>query len=338
MSEPPAPSTATHEPAEGARSGGFGQLARRISGWTSRALVSLMILVAGIGFGRQVLIWWAEDATPAAPPAVASVGFADLDALSVLEFGDQPWALRRRAVFGDQATMIRELRSLCREAATAAPPPEPVSANERRLLERLAEEKPTETLAGGIRLYDVAGPLPTAVAIGPVEAKVRIAGEDTSTEAVHAAQPNVARSADRVISWGLAIPAGENRWTAWALERNNSTSKAGASHPVEPEFELPRGARRTLVVRGGGETAGRSAMIGFVGRGDPGKWRRSFDEWAARSSYRTTYGWRRSGAGWYVHYETGLEGQGGSVDIRFGPGRGEELSGMMLVVTPAGSD
>ena len=41
---------------------GFAGLAKRISAWTTRGLLTLMVLVAGLGFGRQVLKWWAADA------------------------------------------------------------------------------------------------------------------------------------------------------------------------------------------------------------------------------------------------------------------------------------
>src|SRR5262245_66416391 len=50
--------------------GGFGRLARRIAGWTANLLATALVLVAGLGIGRQVLVWWYES--PPVPPAVAT--------------------------------------------------------------------------------------------------------------------------------------------------------------------------------------------------------------------------------------------------------------------------
>ena len=45
---------------------GFAALAKRISSWTTNSLLTLLVLVAGLGFGRQVLKWWRADASPPA--------------------------------------------------------------------------------------------------------------------------------------------------------------------------------------------------------------------------------------------------------------------------------
>ena len=42
----------------------MGRLARRISRWTTNSLLTVMLLVIALGFGRQVLHWWHDDATP----------------------------------------------------------------------------------------------------------------------------------------------------------------------------------------------------------------------------------------------------------------------------------
>ena len=44
---------------------GMGRLALRISRWTTNSLLTVMLLVIALGFGRQVLHWWHDDAAPA---------------------------------------------------------------------------------------------------------------------------------------------------------------------------------------------------------------------------------------------------------------------------------
>ena len=42
----------------------LGRLARRISRWTTNSLLTAMLLVIALGFGREVLHWWHDDAGP----------------------------------------------------------------------------------------------------------------------------------------------------------------------------------------------------------------------------------------------------------------------------------
>ena len=70
----------------------FATLARRISAWTTRGLLTLMVLVAGFGLGRQVLRWWADDAAPASPKSMPAAGdsLGDPAKPHTVEFGDRP--------------------------------------------------------------------------------------------------------------------------------------------------------------------------------------------------------------------------------------------------------
>ena len=96
----------------------FGRLALRISAWTTKGLLSAIILVAGLGFGRQVLHWWAADRQPpqAAPAAaLADNRLGDPTQPHVFQFGNQPWSLRQQAIAGDRT-------GGCRRPARRLPP------------------------------------------------------------------------------------------------------------------------------------------------------------------------------------------------------------------------
>lgn len=92
---------------------GFAHLAKRISAWTTNGLLTLVILLAGLVFGRQVLKWWAADATPPAETSVAplaSDGLGDPAKAHFLQFGNQPWAIERQEIRGDKEQAAAALR------------------------------------------------------------------------------------------------------------------------------------------------------------------------------------------------------------------------------------
>ena len=42
----------------------FGSLARRISTYTTRGILCAGVVVAGVAFGRQVMLWWGVESLP----------------------------------------------------------------------------------------------------------------------------------------------------------------------------------------------------------------------------------------------------------------------------------
>ena len=75
------------------------------------------MLVAGLGFGRQVLKWWAVEAVPTGGAAVTPLGdgLGDPMKLHTIQFGDSSWTLRRQSIVGDKQHAIEQLRAACRE-------------------------------------------------------------------------------------------------------------------------------------------------------------------------------------------------------------------------------
>ena len=101
----------------------LGRLARRISAWTTNGLISVMLVVIGLGFGREVLHWWHDEGgVPAAAPPMAADPLGDGAAPHLLEFGDQAWSVRRQEFSGLWADVSAALQAACRRAIVDARP------------------------------------------------------------------------------------------------------------------------------------------------------------------------------------------------------------------------
>ncbi len=106
----------------------LGRLARRISAWTTNSLLTLMLVVIALGFGREVLHWWHDEGTlPAAAPAMPADRLGDAAAPHVLEFGDQAWSIRRQEFSGPPGDVPAALQAACRAAIVDTPAPRRVA-------------------------------------------------------------------------------------------------------------------------------------------------------------------------------------------------------------------
>ena len=190
----------------------FAALAKRISAWTTNSLLTLLILVAGLGFGRQVLKWWAADASasPIASDRPASP-------FQTLQFGDNAWSIGRRSVAGDKKAAIEQLRVACREVletepSTAKPP-------SKAKLDFLTGLTPVDQKAGKWRLYELHDAFPMAVGVNSKE--------------------------DRAVVWGLAMPMGDRQWTLSTFQAGISTTEG---HCSKCDIPLPPGGCKTLAM------------------------------------------------------------------------------------------
>jgi len=105
----------------------YAQIAKRISTCTTNCLLTAVVLVAGPGLGRQILAWWkADDGGPNAASSLAGLsdGLGDPSRMHILQFGDQPWSLRRQTIFGDERSATMALRASCRDVIRQARLPE----------------------------------------------------------------------------------------------------------------------------------------------------------------------------------------------------------------------
>ena len=142
-------------PSNRLKSHDFAALAKRISAWTTNSLLTLIVLVAGLGFGRQTLKWWAADASPSSVVALPTDSPDDLAQLHTLQFGDNSWSLRRRLVAGDKNKAVEQLRTACREVLVTGASADKPPTGEDRFLAFLAGSTPVDQEPGKWRLYEL---------------------------------------------------------------------------------------------------------------------------------------------------------------------------------------
>ncbi|HVW36914.1 MAG TPA: hypothetical protein VHB99_06400 [Pirellulales bacterium] len=296
----------------------FARLARRMTDWTSKGLFSALVLVGGLGFGRQVIRWWHdEEAAPAAAEHSAAV---DLPAAGTpVEFaaGDSNLRFGRLSIAADEAEARKSLRDLCRRAlATAAPWSASADAEERAMLSRLAKFEPVMQLEqANARLYE---PAPGALLVVGVR---RVAG------ARKGGSENATSWQDRVVLWGLAAPAGPREWTLYQFRADSpaGVDERGGAPPLPPDGRRIMGFRD----RQGAET------IAFQGTGGCDEYRRFYSAWQAEQRFPLAGQWRRAGEGWQISLirESSVEPAEGpkSLVIHLAPGPSGGSTGLIFV-------
>ena len=316
---------------------GFAALAKRISVWTTKGLLSAMVLVAGVVFGRQVLIWWGNDdvtaeggrATNQLLPAEL---LGDPGQPHSIRFGDAAWSLRRRSISGDRDEAVAQLRAECRELLRNIKPrpsvalpdwgvsstatPTPGATNGRGFMSLLSGSTPVDREPGKWRLYEFRETFPMAVGV---------ARPSMSPSEPENGQADLAQLGYRAIIWAIAAPAGAKQWTLCVF-RPADLPVAEESGLIE--VPIPPGCRRTLSIR----AVGGGGIVAFGGPDRPDRWKRFHDDWFAGQGWRQSVSWRSAGKAWYAKY-VAPDYIGGAVEVRFGPdGRGG-LSGL-LMITP----
>jgi len=290
----------------------YGDVARAMSSWTTKGMLTALVLVAGLGFGRQVLRWWRQGAAPpAAGPRAEAPSAADPGEGPdhVLRFGEQPWSLRTTWVGGDREGAAKALRTACRGVASQAQlPDEPPDETERALLGRLTPEEPCERGPDGWELFELSRGLPMAVATLPG------GGE------------NLAGARRRVVTWGLAVPRAAHEWSIYTFQPDRPGASAAGGLPEVP---LPPDGRRTLAV----ETAGSGAIVAFEGPGPPGAWKRFYDDWLTGGRFRPVAAWHDSPESWHLRCRGEGEHAGFSLDVHVTAGVPGETTGL-IVITP----
>jgi hypothetical protein len=293
-------------------------LARRVSSWTTRLLLSALVLVAGIGFGRQVLLWWRE-APPAPAHGLRSLerggGPGDLRQAREIVFGQGRWTVRRQVVKGPMEKAVAGLRAVCREVTEAAAPwGDAPEAAEHAWLESLAQSTPVDHQPGPGQweLYQLDESVPVIVGVRH--------GDPAATDS----SEKVAGGGRRVVTWGMAVPTEHGAWTLYTFHRAGQA--AGSASGVS-DLPIPPGSSRILGVR----EVGGGAVAAFKGQAQPDAWKRFYEEWFHWQGWSSATGWHGSGGSWSVRYRQPLDdGRTAEVDLHFGAdGRGG-MSGLLM--------
>jgi len=293
----------------------FAALARRLSSITSRILLSAVIVIAGIGVGRQILSWWREaaDAPQQAPLPVAGLG--DPSAVHEIVLADRPWAIVQQSFQGDAGEAADALLSACHRAAkaTEAMPLPPPGPEEQQLLDRLERARPERRSPGGVSLYALREAVPLVVGIRTAR------GAHPATAESH---PGV--TGPSVAVWGMAVPAASNQWSLYTFQPSKEPSEKGSL----PQPPIPPECRRLLQVR----AVGGDRSIVFTGRSAPRAWRAFYDHWAAEVGLEPIGGWQESGGIWRVTYRAADPGSAAVVHVHMDTTAGKAHRGIVLVV------
>ncbi|MGO8691285.1 MAG: hypothetical protein ACLQLG_16815 [Thermoguttaceae bacterium] len=298
----------------------FATLAARISSWTIKGVLTALVLVAGLGFGRQVLRWWSADrrqSSAASATPWADDGLGDPAQPHVLRFGNQGQSLRRQTISGDQAAARAALLDGCRrllqsEPAGGAAADRAAGKADRALLEALRRLRPTAEEPGKWRLYDLPGSLPLVVGIREGKA----AGHSD-------AQAQLAEPTPGAVICGLAIPLATKVWTLYTFQPDSDAAGAnsgGANIPIPPGS----GRIGSMQVSQGG------AITAFSGPDRADQWRQFYDDWFGQHGWKAAGAWQRTGSIWLLHYTASDPRQPAVADIRLSPdGRGQ-CTGLLM--------
>jgi len=257
---------------------GFALVAKRLAGWTSNLLVTAIVIVAALTFGRQLTYWWATNPDDAHENPQRSGGhvesplLASEQATHLVDFGDLPLAMGRRSLAGDKDSVFATLRQECRAAvgqglsSTRTPGP-----METRMLRRTAELNPVEQEPDNWSMYQLDGPIPMVVVV-----------QDSPQR--------VAETGQRVLSWGLAFPI-ESEGNQWTLFTCVPTDGSSAFTVDLPKVPTPPGGRCVMSLR----TGNGGAIVCFAGEGGSQDWLRFFEDWFQQQQWSTSEGWQTTG-------------------------------------------
>jgi hypothetical protein len=305
-------SPATIPPAKAPK--GFGQIARRISAWTTNSLISVMLLVVALGFGREVLHWWHDGET--SPPAAPPDPLADAAAPHILEFGEQAWSIRRQEFSGPSGDLPAALQAACRAVIVASRPrSEAADAAEQELLKRLAAERPVAEEHGQWRIYRWGEGLPVligtrAFGVEGQNATRKTRLDEGSSVKDHPADAGTSldKTPYRVVLWGIAVPAATNAWTLYLFQ---SGGAAGGAGQETSEIPLPPGGHRLVSIRA---AAGGAITAFSADDGDAGQL--FYQRWFADHGWTVVDRWQQVASGWHARFEERSSVPPVAVDIR----------------------
>ncbi|MEI8372462.1 MAG: hypothetical protein WCJ35_06460 [Planctomycetota bacterium] len=309
----------TSQPSPPKQSQSLGRLARRISAWTTNGLLTFMLVVIALGFGREVLHVWHNERSPLSVP-VPTDSLGDAAAPHILEFGDQAWSIRRQEFSGRQSDLPVALQDACRAAMVdSRPRSEPADAAEQELLKRLASERPVAEEHGQWQLYQWGGGHPVLIGTRAVET----ADESRRTK-VHPTKSGTTldETTYRVVIWGVAVPAAANVWTLYLFQSGGAAGRAGGG---SGEIPLPPGGHRLISIRAaaGGAIAAFSADDGDAAR-------KFYDRWFADRGWTVAARWQQIALGWHARFEMRSPAPAMAVDIRLGLDPQSRWTGLVM--------
>lgn len=347
----------------------FGELARQITDWTSRLLVTLLILAAGLSFGLQVLQWWRESPSPA--PSATTGDFAITpEAMSIAQDGEglrvstEQGHLSVITITGSEPEACRKAEEFCLAAAEKlALPQTPLSIEEQRLLDRLATAVPVRSLPDGTRVFRYPGDFPmwaiikpgTSPKPGPVEnhkdtPRGTHHGNSTAgINSVFTSGTGRLHVSQRVIGWAVLMRAGGNLWSLYVLtpeqskEISDTAKRTSSGEGVErgPLKEPPVGAQ--WVARFAFSSENWVGIFEETVSGNAAAWPLWIDKQLSRDGWKAVGRWNSSShESWKRYVRSGDVSGGEHLTVRLRTIPGEKPRGVVVylrhIATPPDGD
>ena len=253
-------------------------------------------------------------------PSIAD-GLGDPSQPHVLQFGDQPWSLRRQSIAGDRAAAATALLGDCRRYLQSVSPPG--SAGPRRsgrqggryvsCLPALEALEPAEEERGKWRLYQLPNDIP--IVVGVRQGTAATQGGATS---------KLAEGTPAVVIWGLAVPLASQAWTLYTFQPD---SDAGHPNSGLADIPIPPGSCRIIamqVAEGGGIAA-------FSGPDRAEQWKQFYDGWFGEHRWKPSGSWQQMGSSWQVRYTAADPRQPAAADLRLTPDRHGRCTGLLMI-------
>jgi hypothetical protein len=175
------------------------------------------------------------------------------------------------------------------------------------------------TLVAAVRQFD-----DSHADLSPADGQADPGAPGDHKSARHGESKETARGVERLVCWGLAMPARENAWTLYVFRESAVASKSQSGLPSVP---LPQGAQRNLSIRD--ERGGQ--LLGFSGSGSAQIWMEFYDDWFARQGWSKTDKWSTGAEAWSARFTPPSASQAGWIEIRIAADRNGDLTGLIQI-------
>lgn len=264
---------------------GWSVVAARIAAWTSRMLVSFLVIAAALVFTSQILRWWR---TPPTVPLTA-ITAPQNDIWTSVEWVDADWTTTWYTASGPEEEVTHDLAWRMLQATSGAAIPADIP-NEKELsvLRHLTEREPFLKDEKGAAVFRLNQALPIWLGVRSADGVDSAEFSRNETlDSIGSADPGPSRTAKavRIVAWGFLVPLDGDLWRiALAV---SGTPPAGQR--TAPEIPLPAGAEPGLTLRFGDG----SMLQAFRGEhADKSAWMAHFDAWLEGRGWSADSKWQ----------------------------------------------
>ena len=290
----------------------YSMLGNRIASWTTNLLTTATIVIIALVLGSQLVgLWFPNGANREQGEFSIAQSWPDLRASS-LEFGESPFQLTRITFEGTETDVNTFLSNRCRHELESNTPPVGIIGNEESdLIAQSAAWSPVENEDRKWRIFSGAGispeqALPIALGIRDDCHVTDSNGKDELTS--------------RLVVWGLAIPTGAEKWTAYVGQAASMDSTLGLNQLI------PQDARRTLAMSD--ESGG--SLIGFSG-GDYQLAITYYKNMAKERNWKIEIAQPTSLQNWTASYSTDMNSRITAAQVQLTQDHNGNLTGILML-------